>query len=275
MTIIQMGIGFVLSSFFLLGFFVFSAHLSRKSRTKWYLPLKDNDCGYPSWEGVYKILTIDPLSFTGTQRELGNSEGIEISMFALIGLGAALLIVGVLIIFGNGASEEFNDFLSLSWIATFLYSAFALFIGIRAKVQSDNRMKWIDKFREDIVDALALAPGGDEAPTSPRRLRCSETAKASERARLRIETLLNPIEPDHRTLGLLIRRVHGVEVEELDEPVIQELDKIDEEFEYNQRLNIRLRHRCVGHDRDKLVMWAIRLSDAILKREWERVKVAG
>ena len=77
-------------------------------------------------------------------------------------------------------------------------------------------------------------------------------------ARLTLELLLNPSEKDHRTLSTLLRRLCDFDVLAIDAEVHGRLCNLGLDI-YNS-------------DHRQLLTWTIRLSNAMLKREWELVK---
>jgi len=76
-------------------------------------------------------------------------------------------------------------------------------------------------------------------------------------ARLNVELLINPSEKDHRALSTLLRLLCGFELIDIDKEVMKNLPCLADKPD----------HRT-------LITWAIRLSNAMLKREWELIKFA-
>lgn len=118
---------------------------------------------------------------------------------------------------------------------------------IRASVVSTNRQDWINTLRDSISDCLAKQ-------TMIRKFNALEYADNSSLPRIeevimlctRIELLINPNEPDHA---------------ELAEQICKITNTLNQQNSANSEFDVDAAHERV-----------IRLSQSILKREWERVK---
>ena len=73
---------------------------------------------------------------------------------------------------------------------------------------------------------------------------------------------MNPKENDHRTLGYLLRIAYGIVGL-----------KVDKEIEKKEKLDfVHKLNRTKKPDHDLIISYIIRISNVLLKREWERVK---
>lgn len=131
-------------------------------------------------------------------------------------------------------------------LAVFFGPLIQLFIAkahIRASVLSANRQRWIDQLREQVAELITLAcdlKARAEFPALDGPTTLQKTFEMQLR-RSTIELLLNPKEKDHQQLAKLIGEATAGITKPPDE----------------DKTNIRA---------------IVALSQAILKREWERVK---
>jgi hypothetical protein len=173
-------------------------------------------------------------------------------------------------------------------------------IQIRASLTAHNRKKWIEDFREAVEQTILNIPDQYKRDANYKKNcrpdQSPPTALFSEdnQARTRLELLINPTEPDHRVLSTLIRFAYGItdpaqlrdwyEQDKDQAPNISFLRKglrpagfehiiivdflVYKEIKYLHTL-LKEQEFC---DQNYLVSLIFRLSNAILKREWERVK---
>ncbi len=127
-----------------------------------------------------------------------------------------------------------------------------------AKVKSENRQNWIIDVRNTLAEVIAHIPKKGKPPQL-----------LKQKDRIKLELLMNPSEKDHRVLGWLLRRVYGIQDIKADERIKEEIGKIEKAHVLNT-IN-KLDHNKKDES-DELISYIIRLSNAILKREWERVK---
>jgi P pilus assembly chaperone PapD len=118
---------------------------------------------------------------------------------------------------------------------------------IRASVVSNNRQQWIDNLRDTIADFLAKQL---MVRSLSRQAHADESSipRIEDVLRLvnKIELLVNPMEQDHAELVQLVCELG---------------DAMNQEKEKNKSFDV-----------DPHVKRIVALSQAILKREWERVK---
>lgn len=226
------------------------------------------------WDDVKMILDGDPLNdfcgFRGTH--LGRR------IYDLVKVVGVVLVISL---FGYWTPTYLvEDGLEMSSLplpdgsGTFLISvvtiAVTLIIALRqlqAKVRSENRQKWIDDVRNTLAKTISEIPDAiyeSSRPSPDTDLSSTEFGytKDVQASRIKLELLMNPSEIDHRTLGWLLRRAYGIREVKPDKKI-----PTDDFF-----ANINKLDRDERSERNELISYIIRLSNAILKREWERVK---
>jgi hypothetical protein len=136
------------------------------------------------------------------------------------------------------------------------------FFQLRLKARSENRQKWIDEIRGVLAELIADLPLSGE---------CQES-KAGNRyfpRHAKLELLLNPSEEVHRTLMALIRHAYGFNDFLLIDAEVREGLGSDDVFQTFWKTDKNeMEHLKVTKSR------IIRLSNVVLKREWEQVKHA-
>ncbi|RCK27447.1 hypothetical protein TH8_05995 [Thalassospira profundimaris] len=181
-------------------------------------------------------------------------------------------------------------------VLAFLLAAFQ----IKASLTAHNRKKWIEDFRLAVVEAIMNIPS-QEIRDKRYKSQSQENENDNNKffadkkdGRTKLELLINPTEADHRVLSTLFRFAYGLtdpaelklwHDQNLDKNKIGFLSKgsrpenfkhiiivdfiVYEKIEYIQHLT------KTGDllDQNYLVSLIFRLSNAVLKREWERVKL--
>ena len=132
------------------------------------------------------------------------------------------------------------------------------FIGViytgRIAVRSVNRQSWINNLRDILSDLIHNIPSSvaDKGTLSRAKQYAGPLI-------FKVELLLNPSEPDHRALIALVRHFYRIPDIGIDETARKKLGLSNEELLNKEKFD---------HQKSRL----IRLSNAILKREWEQVK---
>ena len=152
---------------------------------------------------------------------------------------------------GNNPSKENIE--AASFVIGFLGlagTAMKVTYEWRLKVRSENRQKWIDGLREVLTILIANMPWpkDDEATQKEKKAKYAEHHG-------KLELLINPSELDHRALMALVRHIYGIDKVPIDDIPRKELGFVKE-----------------PHDMVTLKSQMVRLSNVVLKREWERVK---
>ncbi|MGA1860359.1 hypothetical protein VH569_30620 [Azospirillum sp. 11R-A] len=193
--------------------------------------------------------------------------------------------------------EQFNKLASLSGNLTAFLALIAAAISIvftyqqlQAKVRADSRQAWVTKVRK--LTSNVLAHIYDVSMHG----RSSNKFEYFNKARTHLELHLNPAEKDHRLLMLLIRACGYPETtifndqytayrlaskfdewssSRKDYYAIKEctvLKLIIETYKTNDNKSAIRRRIIVRNNSDIVISFVFKLSHAILKREWERVR---
>lgn len=228
--------------------------------TTWFRPEKKAYTNKPTWNDVRNIILSDPLK----EEHEGHFRGVEHSVF--LGHAASILVVLGLIGAITGGLIHADLIKAIKDISTEKITAIGVMLGVGitlytafrqivAKVRSENRQKWINEVRAAIATVTGFI-------TANMVTKDEEDLIVYEQSMMKLELLLNPLEKDHRALGYILRKVYGCPIYDVDK-FISERAELDFLREMDAR-NI--------DDLNKMVGYVIKLSNAILKREWERVK---
>ncbi|GGF71032.1 hypothetical protein GCM10011332_26260 [Terasakiella brassicae] len=154
----------------------------------------------------------------------------------------------------------------------------------RAAVKSKNRQDWIEKLRGTLTKLMENIPTESELRSSQERVNEEKRAKCVQ-AIWELEFRINPSEPDHRVLltlsRLLISRYTGYDpfrnqnnsILDTDAKSIECLKEWKTFGDNTKSLNFQL-----AKTDEEVVRWCdlknmvAKLSQAVLKKEWERVK---
>ncbi|MBF0132660.1 MAG: hypothetical protein HQL75_08760 [Magnetococcales bacterium] len=256
----------------------------------WFMPKKRSWNDELDWEDIVEILDGDPIGYNEKNRD-GFYEFLKNAFDFMKELG--IILATVLIIYWIPmflVNIRNCEFLSkngpLAVIITGVTVIVTLAIGlkkIQAKVKSENRQVWINDLRNTVAEVIALlrfCKHFNEQKNNE-RLTCYDTIPHEQQPKeleggnaynldqklIKLELLINPSEKDHRMLLWMLRKCsRGEENIVLDKIFlcIKDIRNV-EKMEFFEKL-----------DREKnldfLISYVVRLSNAILKREWERVK---
>lgn len=279
-SLFQISWVFLLFGFLLLGLWRLLNWCDDHSKPIWWVPYQNDANSSPTPRDIVKIINTDPLDLEGdvwpARRRLG------VKAFALVflffGIGLIFTWAVALILISDGVSDIPRS-LPYFGIFPFLLAAVGLGLNIRRNVQSKNRMEWINSLRQHIADAISRAPVMKTSGDVKRSEIFLDNNPQHHQPRVLVETFLNPSERDHRTLAMLLRWLYRVRIDELDRPVIefiQDASYKDSDIEYDAVGGcLEDMKFAPQRHRDKMISWSIRLTNAILKREWERVKRAA
>lgn len=246
------------------------AHARHNYGSRWYGPPP----GYPiSWEEVTKLLGRDPIMEHDDGGLLdpfcrGGPWVRAITEIAIAAIVVAFFGVWVAYVHGTPAIRDelikFKDFTVVFAFAGIVITALIATIQLRAKVRSDNRQNWIAALRKPLAEMIRLIPvyGGEfvQAHRNPSR----EKFAANN---FELELYLNPSEKTHRALIAMVHKAYwDTPDQEPYEPI--EIDRVVLERLGKQALLANETERAA------LKSEIIRLSNVVLKREWELVKRA-
>jgi hypothetical protein len=237
-------------------YYTWEQYLRRAYRTHWFDVSTEGWLKKLSWKpDVRYLMTRDPLEHTPEWRA-GLPFQTPRDFLALV-LSLSVWFVGLL---GLGALGK-NPSKDNIEVATFLIGFLSLAVAAtkvtyewRLKARSENRQKWIDEIRGTLSLLIENIPGMSDDGAAR-----DEKAKVYFKEHGKMELLMNPSEKDHRALMALIRHLYGHDGVPIDDIPRRELG-IAAPLLSNPAGQIALKSQM------------IRLSNVVLKREWERVK---
>lgn len=246
------------------------AHVQHNYGSRWYGP----PSGYQiSWKEVAKLLEHDPLT--------GDDDGGLLNPFRrgapwVRAITEITLAVIVMVSFGIWVTyvhrtptirdelAKFRDFTAAFAFTGIVITALIATIQLRAKVRSDNRQNWIAALRKPLAEMIQLIPvHGGEFVEAHRKLNREKFVSNN----FELELYLNPSEKTHRSLIAMIHKAYwDTPYQRPYNPI--EIDRIVLECLGKKALLTDEAKRAV------LKSEIIRLSNVVLKREWELVKRA-
>lgn len=238
-------------------------------KTRWWDLSRKGPYVKLDWPNVKRLMNDDPITFESTCRSGGF--GNAIMSVAILFFGGSLLINFIFLVhrYVDSVSSE-----NLAEIATFAggisvaLGVITLLVQTRVATRSKNRQAWIDRIRDVLAELISNIPevhSGSSQKTGAGKL--SDVQKMEiegaqnfyMEVHAELELFLNPSEKEHRALLSLLRYMYR-------------WDKIDIDDEPFNELNIGSLNRDETTDWIKLKSQVIRLSNVVLKREWEQVK---
>jgi hypothetical protein len=257
----------------------------------WWLPRTGHGAKEMSWKEAFELASIevrsDPVSDDARDPPPSASR-YDYVMEALSFLAAACLASAVLdfllrpyvpaiLLRDTDKGTTINAVVDITGSLTAYLAIVTAVLGlyvarftIRAQVRSKSRQEWIDKVRQliaGLVCRIEAGPPDDDANDC-----------VSRRRLVQLELLLNPSEKDHRLLTMLIsRQIFPRERLGLDNELKQQLAQMQHDLPKSARdlLLFVTQDRAGGAAiaPELIAAQAVRLSQAILKREWVRVTV--
>jgi len=231
-------------------------YLKRAYRTDWFDVSKKGLLERLSWNpDVRDLMTADPLKHVPRFR-------LGFPFQALRDLTFLLMFLCVWELGRRGLGALTKDFSRDNLEVATLLVGFLGLVGAatkatyewRLRARSENRQKWINEIREALSSLIANIPA-----SSDDHARREQKVKTYLEVHGKLELLMNPSEKDHRALMALIRHIYGYDNVPIDDVPRSELGIA----------GLSMEHRA---DRIALKSHVIRLSNVVLKREWERVK---
>lgn len=231
------------------------SYLKRVHKKTWWDISDEKPNGKLEWKMVSELMENDPIKYKTEWRLITCKRVIpELAVVAL--LFFAWSFVFVLIATRNELSAK-----QIQQIGTGIggIGVFLVFIGViytgRVNVRSVNRQVWINDLRDVLSQLLQQIP-----PYPPDKVSIDLAKKHASQLIFKTELLLNPSEPDHRAMIALLRYFYHInDVKDVDGLARKELRLEEKDLNDNEKFNAL---------KSKL----IRLSNVILKREWEQVK---
>jgi hypothetical protein len=231
-------------------------YVRRAYCTDWFDVSKSGLLNKLSWKpDIARLMNDDPLTHTPVFR-LGLWHQ-ALRDLACLALASGILIAGIRGITILGASPTKDNVEIATFLIGFLSLAGAatkVTYEWRLKARSENRQRWIDQMREALSLLIMNVP--KHSDTVPEKTVKNEVDMEQHG---KLELLMNPSEKDHQALMALIRHIHGH-------------DGIPIDHIPRTELGFATLVPSNSADRSELKSQMMRLSNVVLKREWERVK---
>ena len=235
--------------------------VERIHTTHWFNPSRNRDPKKLKWSDMQSLIDADPLNHRTTFRFPMPEAAFHLLALAVVALFFASILWSIVVY--NPAETLAPATKTWAWPAggiALFGTALTVFYHVRLTARTKNRQEWIASIRERMRYLISAYELGNSAGKQ-------DFGKVKNKI-VELELLLNPREPTHRTFLAVIRHMHGIDGHPLDEEVRSHL---------TQAFQPRNDGSPAG-DRsltpETWVARAIRLSNIILKNEWERVKHA-
>ncbi len=241
------------SSFALLFYLV--PYVPRAYCTKWYDISNKGWLGDISWQEVSgKLALREPLTYRSRCRYGWPEQFCRDSIIAILVCTTWILGIKALHFVGSNIQERSKYAAAVAAIASGIFAIVKVSYDQRLKARSQNRQNWINELCDTIAALIENLPLPDDYLEV-------KQSKGKEYFRLhgKLELLINPHEKDHRALMAMIRHVYGY-------PEVA-IDAIP-----RRKLKLEGLDPRENDDFGKLKSRIVRLSNVMLKREWERVK---
>ena len=235
-------------------------HIRRTYRTDWYDLSRKGPLQELEWQQIHDVMEKDPLVSEPRWRWSRKRLCPDLAVSAIVVL---LFLAGALLICDPDrwcvVTKRINEFGLPTGLAALGGTAVAVFYNVRLTARANNRQLWIRSVQRHLAALIDHLPRSGEIGT--------EHAKKRDIHLAMLEVLINPGERVHRSLITIVRLMHGIHDNPLDRVVIRKLGlgtATGEQVPDNGE-NIR-------EGSDELKVWATRLANVLLKREWEQVK---
>ncbi len=269
-----------------------------KATTKWWSPSRKGPTAPLEWDDVYGLVAyrskLDPLNVVSRIRwklwlqDLAFVQAPSHLALATLGIVAANSIIGKNAEISNADSENTVSG-GISWLLSlpvtylaFFLSCTAIFFAfrqIRAKVLASSRQEWIIRARTLIGEVVALTDTHRDLLDRNLMREARECWTRLNSKRLELELMLNPSEKDHRLLLYLIQKFASWRHPTV---VVQDAANVEKDIKSERAKGANPVSKITASqwelilepsDREASVSYILRLSHAVLKREWERVKL--
>lgn len=260
-------------------FYIISIFISRRTEfvrnTHWWDSSQKGPFERLSWCEVKYLATQTPDKFLSHRRHY---LVLRYNLELIFSCGFLLFLS---ILFSFSFSWRPNNFEELSSLATVLGAlaipgGVAAYIGrARIDTRSRNRQAWIDQLRSILATLISDIPGWNarwiSAPSPPHENLRSAAEKYAQH-HTKLELLLNPNEREHLAIIAYLWKLYRFDqLDQYGEARGKLPDFIEEAYE-NLGLEERWRTMSKKEDWEKTKSELVRLSNALLKREWEQIK---
>ncbi|MYK40835.1 MAG: hypothetical protein F4049_11525 [Gemmatimonadetes bacterium] len=247
-----------------LTFWYIVLRVDRIYRTHWFNPTKQATLRHAEWAEIDDLIGGEPLKYKRSYR-IPERQSFR-DFFALLIL--ATFFVSTFKLIYSLDPKDLSD--TSAWalpagVLVFIGTVVTVFFRIRLTARTANRAEWIKSIRGTMTDLISACDVAREPDVTPSR---DVEKKITE-----LELLLNPEERFHRAFLALIRTAHRIN------------DEFDKDVKLNMPVTFQIEKKGNGQDgesddvpdsvsRNPWKASCIRLSNVILKYEWERVKYA-
>ena len=230
----------------------------RVYQTHWYDTAKYVRAEEEKWPEIDALMDDEPLAHESSSRLpiVYLLRDLFLSLVLALFLASTFKLI-VSVIVGGDRPIVIGDWALGVGILALSGTVLTVFYQVRLTARTENRKEWIKEIRGKMATLILLSDREYE-PEKPRSSEIKEKI-------MELELLLNPGEPLHRTFLTLVRTLY----------------EIDNGFDKSvkSRLQATFPPREAGKDPDLVTpdKWKeriVRLSNVILKYEWERVKHA-
>ena len=210
------------------------------------------------WDEITALMSVEPLTFKSKPR-YPYLKWVP-DFLALMILALFFLSTLVLIFWGDldGLRSKGMAVWALPvGVLALIGTVLTVFYQVRLKARTDNRKEWIGQIRGKMTGLTAGSDNDNES--------AADRKGTPEEQIAELELLLNPGEPLHRTFLALARALHGIEdgFDDYAKSAMPAIFPKDSETGDPIPVSPKIwKARC------------IRISNVILKSEWERVKHA-
>ena len=232
-------------------------HVERAYVTRWFDTWKYVKARQAHWGEIDALMNSEPLDYDNS---LGLITKFMWSFVPSLFLGLFFLSTGKMIFSGDIGDHDPTGMIKWALpvgVLALIGTVLTVFYRVRLTARTENRKEWIKEIRGKMTALIVLSDRDYE----PEKARSSEVMeKITE-----LEMLLNPAKPLHRTFLTLVRTLYDID---------NGFDKT-----VKSRLPATFPPKKAGKDPelaspDEWKERIVRLSNVILKYEWERVKHA-
>ena len=233
--------------------------VERVYETHWYDTAKHVKAWQEKWPEIDVLIDAEPLKHESSFRvpKMKLLRDLVAWLFLALFLAYTFKVI-FSVNFSGKSSIGIADWALPVGVLALIGTGLSVFYQVRLTARTQNRKEWIKALRGKMTALISLSDHRNES--EKRRLR-KVRKKITE-----LELLLNPGEPLHRTFLTLVRTVHGID------------DGFDKKVK-SCLPDTFAPKKMDGKDSESvsLDVWkarTVRLSNVILKYEWERVKHA-
>lgn len=233
-------------------------HLCFAHKTKWWDQSKIGPFAKLDWHDVNELMQTDPVTFSPKFRRSGWVWSV---LLIFVYFGISLISARLLWVYAPSIPVERIETLAKSFGAiSVVVAALGYFLQARVTTRSQNRQEWIKQIREALDPLISCAPSWEVLSKEENdEVRPKQSTDFFVKHHARLELLLNPSEKEHRALLALLRQIHGMERIALDDAAWK-------------GLRLAEQNPLKKGDWEAIKSQIIRLSNVVLKREWEQVK---